>query len=69
VSRRCHALWHTLFLRPDGSVVPCQHLFEEPVGNVRTDDLEGLWNGPALRRTRLSQRAAAFPICRRCCKV
>ncbi len=69
VSRRCQALWHTLFVRPDGSVVPCQHLFEEPVGDLRAQPLDEVWNAPALRRTRLEQRAEAFPICRRCCKV
>ncbi len=73
VSRRCHALWHTLFLRPDGSVVPCQHLFEEPVGSLAGEGagerLDTIWNGESLRRTRLAQRASPFPVCRRCCKV
>lgn len=69
VARRCHTLWHTLFLRPDGAVVPCGHLFEEPVGNLLEDDLDALWNHPRLKAERLAQRAAPFEVCRRCCKV
>jgi MoaA/NifB/PqqE/SkfB family radical SAM enzyme len=69
VERRCHTLWHTIFLRPDASVVPCGHLFEEPVGNLLTDDLDTIWNHPRLRQIRLSQWESAFPVCRRCCKV
>lgn len=69
VERRCHTLWHTLFLRPDASVVPCGHLFDEPVGNLLEDDLETVWNHPRLREARLAQWAAPFEVCRRCCKV
>lgn len=69
VARGCLSLWHTLFLRPDGSVVPCGHLFAEPVGDARVDPLEALWQAEGLRQTRLDQRAAPFPVCRRCCKV
>ncbi len=69
VGRRCHTLWHTLFIRPDGAVVPCGHLFEEPVGNLLEDDLDTLWNHPRLRQERLAQWAQPFEICKRCCKV
>lgn len=69
VRRRCHTLWHTLFLRPDGAVVPCGHLFEEPVGDAATEDLPTLWNSPALRKARLAQWGEPFGVCRRCCKV
>lgn len=69
VSRRCQTLWHTLFIRPDGSVVPCGHLFADPVGNLVEDDLETLWNHPRLKAERLSQWGQPFPVCARCCKV
>lgn len=69
VSRRCHTLWHTLFMRPDASVVPCGHLFSDPVGNLLTDDLDTVWNHPRLRQERLAQWSEPFPVCRRCCKV
>ena len=69
VGRRCHTLWHTLFMRPDASVVPCGHLFDDPVGNLLEDDLDTVWNHPRLRAERLAQWSAPFEVCRRCCKV
>jgi MoaA/NifB/PqqE/SkfB family radical SAM enzyme len=68
VHRPCLSLWHTLFLRPDGKVVPCGHLFAEPVGDAATDTMESLWQSAPLRSTRIEQRDSPFPICRRCCK-
>lgn len=69
VQRHCFTLWHTLFLRPDGSVVPCGHLFDDSVGNVLEQDLDSLWNTPRLRELRRSQWKQPFAVCRRCCKV
>lgn len=69
VQRRCLSLWHTLFLRPDGQVVPCGHLQDEPVGSLLDGDLPGVWNGGAMRASRLAQGTDGFDICRRCCKV
>ncbi|MES2643071.1 MAG: radical SAM protein [Myxococcota bacterium] len=69
VERRCHTLWHTMFLRPDASVVPCGHLFSEPVGNLLTDDLDTVWNHPRLKQERLAQWKTPFEVCKRCCKV
>ncbi|MDP2309643.1 MAG: radical SAM protein [Pseudomonadota bacterium] len=69
VERRCHTLWHTLFLRPDASVVPCGHLFDEPVGNLLTDDLDTVWNHPRMKAVRLAQWQKSFEVCHRCCKV
>ena len=69
VRRGCLSLWHTVFLRPDASIVPCGHLFSEPAGNALHDEVGAVWNSPLLRQTRLAQRADPFVICRRCCKV
>ena len=69
VDRRCSTLWHTLFLRPDASVVPCGHLFDDVVGNLLEDDLETLWNHPRLKAERRAQWEKPFAVCRRCCKV
>jgi MoaA/NifB/PqqE/SkfB family radical SAM enzyme len=69
VERRCHTLWHTLFLRPDASVVACGHLFSDPVGNLLTDDLDTVWNHPRLKAERRAQWSAPFAVCKRCCKV
>ncbi len=74
VARRCASLWHTLFLRPDASVVPCGHLFDDSVGRLVDHDgapldLAPLWNDPALRAIRRAQWGQPFAACRRCCKT
>lgn len=69
VERRCGTLWHTMFLRPDASVVPCGHLWSDPVGNLLTDDLDDVWNHPRLKAERRAQWAQPFEVCKRCCKV
>jgi MoaA/NifB/PqqE/SkfB family radical SAM enzyme len=69
VERPCLSLWHTLFLRPDGSAVPCGHLFDDPLGDARTAPLDAVWQAPALRALRLTQPEAPLLACRRCCKV
>jgi len=69
VRRPCPSLWHTLFLRPDGALVPCGYLLEEPVPARPADDLDLAWNHPEMRAVRLARRAGPFAVCRRCCKV
>ncbi len=69
VDRACPSLWHTLFLRPDGALVPCGHLLESPVPVLPADHLDAAWNHAEMCRIRLDRRAEAFPLCRRCCKV
>ena len=69
VERHCHTLWHSMFLRPDGAVVPCGHLFDEPVGNLLTDDFDALWNHPRMRAERRAQWERPFEVCHRCCKM
>ncbi|MBN1335816.1 MAG: radical SAM protein [Deltaproteobacteria bacterium] len=69
VDRDCPSLWHTLFLRPDGSLVPCGHLLESPVRVHPADDLDEAWNHPSMRALRQARRAGSFSFCRRCCKV
>ncbi len=69
VQRACLSLWHTLFMRPDGSVVPCGHMQEDAMGDLRTQSLETVWNDPRFMQLRMQQRKAPFPMCGRCCKV
>jgi MoaA/NifB/PqqE/SkfB family radical SAM enzyme len=66
--RPCLSLWHTLFLRPDGHAVPCGHMQEDPVGDATQEPLGAFWNGDAMKRVRMAQRAGPFAMCARCCK-
>ena len=69
VERACLSLWHTLFVRPDASVVPCGHMQEDSLGNLLSEPLEGIWNSAAFTQLRMSQRNNPFQMCGRCCKV
>jgi MoaA/NifB/PqqE/SkfB family radical SAM enzyme len=69
VRRRCSSLWNTVYLRPDGEVVPCGQRLGEGVGSLLSEQLGAIWNQPRLRRLRRDQREHPWPACRRCCKI
>ena len=67
----CAYLWYAISVRWDGTVVPCCIDFEPklPVGNLVTDPLEAVWNGPAmvaLRRKMIDRNLDDVPLCRGC---
>ncbi len=67
----CSYLWYALSVRWDGTVVPCCIDFEPklPVGNLITDPLEAVWNGPlmvALRQKMIDRNIDDVPLCRGC---
>ncbi len=46
----CHAPWRKLFIDSNGSVVPeCLCNRENPIGNVLTDTIEGIWNNENMQ--------------------
>jgi MoaA/NifB/PqqE/SkfB family radical SAM enzyme len=69
VKRACLSLWHTLFVRPDGTVVPCGHMQDKPIGHTLDQSLEQYWNSEQFRTLRLKQRHTPFQMCGRCCKI
>ena len=69
VERSCLSLWHTLFVRPDGSVVPCGHMQEDSLGDLLSQPLEEIWNSSRFTQLRMAQRQKPFQMCGRCCKV
>lgn len=67
----CRMLWTELTVLWDGQVVPCANVYEHEnlLGDLRTQTLEEIWNGPpmqALRRAHLADAVAAIPVCRSC---
>jgi radical SAM protein with 4Fe4S-binding SPASM domain len=70
----CHYLWRgPVYVKHNGDVYPCCQSYMldgAPVGNIGTDDLPSIWNGPAmqhLRRLHATGRAGEIDMCTRCC--
>lgn len=61
----CDTPWTVMHVGPYGDVFPC---YSYPMGNVRTQSLAAIWNGPAYRQFRtMVKRARIFPGCAGCC--
>jgi MoaA/NifB/PqqE/SkfB family radical SAM enzyme len=59
----CTAAYNYLFIEYDGTVYPCE-LLSEPVGNIREQSPEEIWNGTPTRKWR--RRINKTAQCRRC---
>jgi radical SAM protein with 4Fe4S-binding SPASM domain len=69
-SHPCANLWSSLVIAWDGTVVPCCYDYDTamPMGNVREQPLNEIWNGEAYRALREAEAAGrnASPLCRNC---
>lgn len=57
-TNRCFWLWSSLSIQYDGTVFPCCHVANKPherriYGNLVTQDLDKVWNGPMYQKSRL----------------
>ncbi|MFC1666943.1 radical SAM/SPASM domain-containing protein [Candidatus Omnitrophota bacterium] len=66
--RKCFFLWRSLFISPNGDILPCQFLVYK-LGNIKTDSLGEIWNSKRYRDLRLRLKRGLFPGCSRCCKL
>jgi Fe-coproporphyrin III synthase len=64
VAPRCNAPWVSAVIDASGEVRPC--FFHSAMGNIRTQSLPDILNGPEALRFRANLDIAADPICRRC---
>ncbi|MEO8097543.1 MAG: radical SAM protein [Acidobacteriota bacterium] len=72
--RRCHYLWRgAMYVKHDGRVFPCCQSYMldgAPVGDLREQPLEEIFNSDAmraLRKTHAAGRSAEIDMCARCC--
>jgi len=68
---RCHQPWHRLAVRPNGDVLPCCTAWGLVlvVGNLNSQSLTDIWNGPMMRNLRLLHSRGRYqehPVCREC---
>jgi Fe-coproporphyrin III synthase len=64
VAPRCNAPWVSAVIDASGEVRPC--FFHAALGNMRTQSLPDILNGPQALRFRATLDIEADPICRRC---
>jgi Fe-coproporphyrin III synthase len=64
VAPRCNAPWVSAVIDASAEVRPC--FFHSPMGNIRTQSLPDILNGPEALRFRANLDIGADPICRRC---
>jgi radical SAM protein with 4Fe4S-binding SPASM domain len=70
----CHYLWRgPMYVKWNGDAYPCCQSYMldgAPLGNVLSDGLERIWNGPAMQRMRGAHargRGGEIDVCSRCC--
>jgi radical SAM protein with 4Fe4S-binding SPASM domain len=73
IKRRCHYLWRgAMYVKHDGRVYPCCQSYAldgQPVGDLREQPLEEIFNSDEMRRLRRAHtqgRAAEIDMCARC---
>jgi MoaA/NifB/PqqE/SkfB family radical SAM enzyme len=59
----CTAMYNYLFIDFDGKVYPCE-IIPEPIGNVKEQRLQDIWNSPRARDWR--KRIGKMECCRTC---
>ena len=63
----CESLWRMMASRYDGRVVPCCPRLNTIMGDLSTQSVEEVWNGPAYRLLRWELLAGQHPpICEKC---
>ncbi|MBN9661658.1 MAG: glycosyltransferase [Acidobacteria bacterium] len=58
--------WDTAHVLSNGDVVACEVLDRKPLGNLLTQDIEAIWNGPLYREFRGRYQRGESAECRNC---
>ena len=62
--KNCMFPWHWLIVTHEGDLLPCGH-GSKPVGNLREQSAEEIWNGPVMQGLRASLLAGeVHAVCR-----
>jgi len=65
--RRCTVVGRELIVDPYGVVMPCSHLDDYPLGDLRKQSVRQIWEGERRARLRRALKRQLLPICARCC--
>ena len=65
---QCVSIYMTAEIGPNGDVSLCRDYSDFVLGNVASDSIRTIWNGPRAREFRSSiSNHGLLPVCRRCC--
>jgi radical SAM protein with 4Fe4S-binding SPASM domain len=64
---RCHSIYDTAEVSPDGRVTPCRDYQDYECGNINEQSFYEIWNGAAFKKFRREMQKGLMPVCTRCC--
>jgi MoaA/NifB/PqqE/SkfB family radical SAM enzyme len=67
--RKCFFVWHSIFVRPDGTIVPCQFLQDYGLGNIKEHRLYDIIKSSRMVHLKKLLKKELLPECVRCCKL
>jgi radical SAM protein with 4Fe4S-binding SPASM domain len=65
--RACSVIRRDLIVDPYGVVLPCSHLGEYPLGDLRRQSVAEVWSGDRRKRLLRTIGKALLPVCVKCC--
>ncbi|MBU1044835.1 MAG: radical SAM protein [Candidatus Omnitrophica bacterium] len=68
-NRKCMFVRHSVFIRPNGDIIPCQFFSNYKLGNIKTDDLSRVWQEEKRKKFTKILNKEILPGCMRCCKL
>lgn len=67
--RKCLFIWRSVFIKPNGDVIPCQYYPRFLLGNITESDFDKIWQSEKYKRLRRILRNTALSGCIRCCRI
>ncbi|MFH1460406.1 MAG: radical SAM protein [Candidatus Omnitrophota bacterium] len=69
LNRKCFFVQHSVFVNPNGDIVPCQFLGNYKLGNIKEVELVDAWRNKASQNIKKTLKQKILPGCNRCCKL
>ncbi|MBU1924590.1 MAG: radical SAM protein [Candidatus Omnitrophica bacterium] len=69
LKRRCLFSKHSIFIKHNGDVIPCQFFPNYRLGNINSNKLENIWQNDKHKLFQRILGKKLMPGCMRCCKL
>jgi len=64
---KCHSIYYTIEISPDGRVTPCRDYQDFDCGNINEQGFYDIWHGERYKKFRREMEKGLMPVCTRCC--